>query len=200
MFAKESMFHSPMFNSMKYLILFLLFAFSVYAQSPARGVSVKTTVPPPVEVKQEKEKEKEPVKNSSFDDDELDKVFYTYYYLNLPKHLQKEGKDKKKLHTNLVGIFKKEVVKRDRSVTKETIDGISPISIKFKRVTEDSKWMKKIRTELKYIQFTEFMYIVRYQTYMTLILFHLDPELHLQTPSQVEFINVKQTEQIQDLE
>ena len=60
--------------------------------------------------------------------------------------------------------------------------------------------MKKIRTELKYIQFTEFMYIVRYQTYMTLILFHLDPELHLQTPSQVEFINVKQTEQIQDLE
>ena len=149
MFAKESMFHSPMFNSMKYLILFLLFAFSVYAQSPARGVSVKTTVPPPVEVKQEKEKEKEPVKNSSFDDDELDKVFYTYYYLNLPKHLQKEGKDKKKLHTNLVGIFKKEVVKRDRSVTKETIDGISPTSIKFKRVTEDSKWMKKIRTELK---------------------------------------------------
>ena len=183
---------------MKYIILFLLLAFSVYAQSPARGVSVKTTVPPPVEVKQEKEKET--IKNNSLDDDdELDKVFYTYYYLNLPKHLQKEGKDKKKLHSNLVGIFKKEVIKRDRSVTKEAIDGISPTTIKFKRVTEDSKWMKKIRSELKYIQFTEFMYIVRYQTYMTLILFHLDPELHLQTPSQVEFINVKQTEQMQDL-
>ena len=59
MFAKESMFHSPMFNSMKYIILFLLLAFSVYAENP-RGVSVfffKTTIPPPVEVKQEKEKE-----------------------------------------------------------------------------------------------------------------------------------------------
>ncbi len=193
------MFNSPIIISMKYLFIFL-FALSVYAQSPSRGVSVKTTIPPPNEVKREKEKEKETPKSNSLDDEELDKVFYTYYYLNLPKHLQKEGKDKNKLNTNLIGIFKKEVVKRDRSVTKETIDGISPTTIKFKRVFEDSKWMKKIKGELKYIQLTEYMYIVRYQTYMTLILFHLDPERHLQSPAQVEFINVKQTEPIEDLE
>ena len=87
-----------------------------------------------------------------------------------------------------------------RSVTKETLEGISPTTIKFKRVLEDSKWMKKIKSELKYIHFTEYMYIVRYKNYLTLILFQVNPELHLQSPSQVEFINAKEAEPSQDLE
>ena len=193
------MFKTPMIISMKYLLIILI-ATSVYAQSPSRGISVKTTVPPPNEVKPEKEKEPPAKTTSSLDDEELDKVFYTYYYLNLPKHLQKEDKDKKKLNQNLIRVFKKEIAKRDHEVTKETLDGISPTSIKFKRVQEDSKWMKKIKKEIRHIQFTEYMYIVRYQTYLTLILYQLDPELHLQSPSQVEFINVKETEPSQDLE
>ena len=152
-----------MIISMKYLLIFLI-AITVSAQSTSRGISVKTTVPPPNEVKPEKEKE--PVaKTSSLDDEELDKVFYTY-----------------------------------RSVSKETLDGISPTTIKFKRVQEDSKWMRKIKKEIRHIHFTEYMYIVRYQNYLTLILYQLDPELHLQSPSQVEFINVKETESNQDLE
>ena len=187
-----------MIISMKYLLIFLI-AITVSAQSTSRGISVKTTVPPPNEVKPEKEKE--PVaKTSSLDDEELDKVFYTYYYLNLPKHLQKEDKDKKKLNQNIIRVFKKEIAKRDRSVSKETLDGISPTTIKFKRVQEDSKWMRKIKKEIRHIHFTEYMYIVRYQNYLTLILYQLDPELHLQSPSQVEFINVKETESNQDLE
>lgn len=193
-----------MIITMKYLF-FLILTISIYAQS-ARPVTVKTFDTPPnetkVEPKKEKEKPKEaePKEASSLDDDELDKLFYTYYYLNLPKHLQKEDKDKKKLHTNLIGVTKKEIQKRDRSVSKEDIDNISPSTVKFKRVTDESKWMKKIKAEMKYINFTEYMYIVRYKQYLVLIIFHLDPELHLQSPAQVEFLNVQKTEPMQDLE
>ncbi len=188
-----------MIISMKYIFLFLL-ALSVYGQSPSKSVTVTTSSAKPVDTKPEREKEKEMKPTNSLDDEELDKVFYTYYYLNLPKHLQKEDKDKKKLNENLIRVFKKEIAKRDRSVSKETIEGISPATIKFKRVLEDSKWMKKIKGELKYIHFSEYMYIIRYKTYLTLIIFQLDPELHLQSPSQVEFINVKETEPSQGLE
>ncbi|HNH02348.1 MAG TPA: hypothetical protein PLP72_22515, partial [Leptospiraceae bacterium] len=116
---------------MKYLLI-LLFSLSLAAQS-AKPVTVKTfdtVVDSKTETKKEKEKPKEkeiePKESSSLDDDELDKLFYTYYYLNLPKHLQKEDKDKKKLHTNLIGVTKKEIAKRDRSAPKEDIDNISP--------------------------------------------------------------------------
>ena len=95
---------------------------------------------------------KEKSNPDSFEDDELDKEFYTYYYMNLPKNLQKEEKSKSKLHSSLIQVFKKEISKRDRNVTKETLSDISPSTAKFKRVLESSKWMKKIKSELRYIQ------------------------------------------------
>lgn len=183
---------------MKYCLLFLFsLLISLYGQDTAtNGETVETPRVRPNELNTVKEKEKP----SSIDDDELDKEFYTYYYMNLPKYLQKEDKDKKKLHSNLIQVFKKEIAKRDRSVTREVLQDISPATSKIRRVFEDSKWMKKIKSELRYIQFTEYMYIIKYKKYITLILFHLDPEMHLQSPSQVEFIQVKEPDANQELD
>ncbi|MBP9889623.1 MAG: hypothetical protein KBF93_25230 [Leptospiraceae bacterium] len=181
-----------MIITMKYFLLFLFFSlFTLFGQDTAtNGETVETPIVKPSELNTSKEKENS--KPNSIDDDELDKEFYTYYYMNLPKYLQKEDKDKKKLHSNLIRTFKKEIVKRDRSVTQEELLNISPATSKIRRVFEDSKWMKKIKNELRYIQFTEYMYIIKYKKYLTLILFHLDPEMHLQSPSQVEFLQVKE--------
>lgn len=185
-----------MIVGMKFLSFCLILSiFSITAESSFRRDS-KSTANKPVEEMVNKEKSNP----DSFEDDELDKEFYTYYYMNLPKHLQKEEKSKSKLHSSLIQVFKKEISKRDRNVTKETLSDISPSTAKFKRVLESSKWMKKIKSELRYIQFTEFMYIIKYKKYLTLILYQVDPELHIQTPSRVEFLMVKDPEVNRELE
>jgi hypothetical protein len=165
---------------MKYILILIFFIVSTQAQN---------TAPTESTLKQ---------KTKTFDDDELDKEFYTYYYLNLPKHLQKEDKDKKKLQANILKVVKKEIEKRDRSVSKEELLEISVQNTKIKRVHEDSPWMKLLKKEIKYIQFTDFMYISKYKKYLILVIYSLDPEKHRLSPSQVEYLKAEVTEPIEE--
>ena len=185
-----------MIERMKIFLIFLILSFfSIHSESSYRKDS-KSVINKSKEDKTNKEKSNP----DNFEDDELDKEFYTYYYMNLPKFLQKEEKSKSKLQSSLIQVFKKEITKRDRNVTKETLSDITQSTTKFKRVLESSKWMKKIKSELRYIQFTEYMYIIKYKKYLALILYQVDPDLHIQTPSRVEFLMVKEADPNQELE
>ncbi len=52
--------------------------------------------------------------------------------------------------------------------------------------------MKKIKKEMGYIYFTDFMYIIQYDKYIALVLYEVDPKKHLLKPSQVELILKKE--------
>ena len=60
--------------------------------------------------------------------------------------------------------------------------------IKFKQVSRYSIWMKKIKKEIGYIYFTDYMYIIQYDKYIALVLYEVDPKKHLLKPTQVELI------------
>ncbi|MDX1958052.1 MAG: hypothetical protein SFU98_05735 [Leptospiraceae bacterium] len=169
---------------MKYLVILLLFNFALFAQT-----NVKTD-----QTKKDSEK-KEPAKlqntqssaSDPFEDLDLDKEFYVYYnYLNQPKSDPKE--DNKVLHTNLIKSFKNEIILRDTPNCNKFLPDISVTTVRIKNVSKDSVWMKKIKKEVGYINFTEFMYIVKFQTYLALIIYEVDPKKHNISPQQVELI------------
>lgn len=159
-----------------------MLAFSLYAQNNAENKpnSLNTSKPKPEQI------------HLDDDSEDLDELFYNRYFMVSPKQFEKEEEKKSSmLLTNLVRVFKNEVAKRDHTISKETLRDISSSTIKYKKVSEDSEAMKGIQQELKYIYFTKFMYIVKYKKYMSLILFQFDPGLHLQSPSQIEFLKIK---------
>ncbi|MCB1177757.1 MAG: hypothetical protein KDK36_09280 [Leptospiraceae bacterium] len=123
-----------------------------------------------------------------FEDLELDKEFYVYYnYLNTqPKSDSRE--ENKILNTNLLKTFKGEIKLRDPENYRVIQEDINVATVKVKNVSKDSIWMKKIRKEVGYIQFTDFMYIIKYKNYLALILYEVDPKKHLITPNQLELI------------
>jgi hypothetical protein len=51
-----------------------------------------------------------------------------------------------------------------------------------------SDLMKKIKKEIGYIYFTDYMYIIQYDKYIALVLYEVDPKKHLLKPTQVELI------------
>lgn len=159
---------------MKYFLLILLFVFSVFGQTTGPAHQNKTD-----------------------DLEDLDKEFYTYYYMNLPKYLQPEERDKKKIQTNILRALKKEIIRRDMKVTKEEVNEIKASDIKIKRVTEDSPWIKLIKKEMKYIYFTDYMFIAKYKKYLIFVLYTVDPEKHLITPAQVEYLKAELTEPVE---
>lgn len=127
--------------------------------------------------------------STSYDDSELDKIFYTSYrFLNQPKLENTE----KTLNTNLVKAFKNEIILRDSPNCLKYLQDINVSSIRKKLVDKESIWMKKIKKEVGYVQFTDFMYIVKYQNYLALIIYEIDPNRHLTKPSQIEFIMNKE--------
>ncbi len=159
---------------MKYFLLLILFVIPVFGQTTGPAQQNKTD-----------------------DLEDLDKEFYTYYYMNLPKYLQPEEKDKKKIQTNIFRVLKKEIVKRDPKITKEEINEIKPSDIRIKRVTEESPWIKLIKKEMKYIYFTDYMFIAKYKKYLIFVLYTVDPEKHLITPAQVEYLKAELTEPVE---
>lgn len=163
---------------MKYILLFLI-NFAIFSQNT-----------PPIN-------QNSMQKNKTEDTEDLDKEFYTYYYMNLPKYLQAEEKDKKKLQANILKVMKKEIGKRDRLVTKEELQELKATDIRTKRVFEDSPWLRLIKKEMKYIQFTDYMFIAKYKKYMIFVLYNLDPEKHLITPVQVEYLKAELNEPVE---
>ncbi len=162
---------------MKYLLFFLSFAIFSQANTPINSNSSQ--------------------KNKLEDTEDLDKEFYTYYYMNLPKYLQGDEKDKKKLQANILKVMKKEIAKRDRNFPAEELKELKATDIRTKRVFDDSPWIKLIKKEMKYIQFTDYMFISKYKKYMIFVLYSLDPEKHLITPTQVEYLKAEVNEPVE---
>ncbi len=122
-----------------------------------------------------------------FEELELDKEFYVYYnYMNQPKNDIRE--ENKTLNTNVLQIFKKEIQLRDPQNYENIQNDINVATVKLKNVSKDSIWMKKIKKEVGYIHFTNYMYIVKYKNYLALIIYEVDPRKHLITPYQLELI------------
>lgn len=128
-------------------------------------------------------------------DDELDKLFYQYYFYQKEPDLEDIQKEQNiTLKTNLINALKNEVFIRDPSnLAKASAEIESPnAKIRFKQVSRYSIWMKKIRKEIGYINFTDFMYIIQYDKYISLVLYEVDPKKHLLNPAQVELIIKKE--------
>ncbi|HNI97333.1 MAG TPA: hypothetical protein PL169_14785, partial [Leptospiraceae bacterium] len=86
--------------------------------------------------------------STSYDDSELDKIFYTSYrFLNQPKLENTE----KTLNTNLVKAFKNEIILRDSPNCLKYLQDINVSSIRKKLVDKESIWMKKIKKEVGYV-------------------------------------------------
>lgn len=128
-------------------------------------------------------------------DDELDKLFYQYYFYQKEPDLEDIQKEQSQtLKTNLIMALKNEVFIRDpANLSKASAEIEAPdAKIRFKQVSRYSIWMKKIRKEIGYINFTDFMYIIQYDKYISLVLYEVDPKKHLLKPSQVELIIKKE--------
>lgn len=179
-----------------FLFSYLLLVFLVSAQD-APGPATKTNTSSPSSNKtganadgdttlQNTNPAKSP-EASLFEELELDKEFYVYYnYMNQPKSDIRE--ELKILNTNVLKIFKSEIQLRDPQNYEIIQNDINVATIKMKNVSKDSFWMKKIKKEVGYIHFTNYMYIVKYKNYLALIIYEIDPRKHLITPYQLELI------------
>lgn len=163
---------------MKSLILLIfLFTLNLYSQDNGTGKIQPT----------------DPDNDYGFRDEELDKEFYINY-LSLPgaKYQKEKVEGEKKLNEKLLKIFKAEVEKRDLEVSKETLKEISSRTVRIKRVFPDSDWMVRLKKEFSRadvtISFTDYMYILKYRKYYTLITFEYDPVKHHVSPNQVELV------------
>ncbi len=167
---------------MKAFLLFFLSSFLLFAQSkenPSKG-----SLP--------SGKDKEPsIDSASVIDDELDKIFYQYYFYQKDPDLEDLQKEQNQtIKKNLIRALKNEVFIQDpANVQKASAEIESPdAKIKFKQVSRYSIWMKKIKKEIGYVYFTDYMYIIQYDKYIALVLYEVDPKKHLLKPTQVELI------------
>lgn len=144
----------------------------------------------------EKEKNSKASDSASVDDeDDLDKIFYQYYFFQKEPDLEDLQKERNQtLRTNLIKAMKDEVFIRDPAnlqKAKEEIDK-PDANIKFRQVSRYSIWMKKIKREIGYLIFTDYMYIIQFQQYIALILYEVDPKKHLMKPVGVELVIKKE--------
>jgi hypothetical protein len=134
--------------------------------------------------------------DNSFDDDEdLDKVFYQYYFFQKEPDLDDLQKEQNStLKQNLIKAMKDEVFIRDPSNLQKAKEEIEKpdAKLKFKQVYKYSPWMKKIKREIGYIVFTDYMYIIQFQDYIALVLYQVDPKKHPMSPIAVELVIKKE--------
>lgn len=133
--------------------------------------------------------------SASVSDEDLDKLFYQYYFYQKEPDLEDIQKAQNiTIKTNLIQALKNEIFIRDpENFAKASKEIEAPdAKIKFKQVSRYSVWMKKIKKEIGYVTFTDFMYVVQYDKYIALSLYVVDPKKHLLIPNQVELIIKKE--------
>jgi hypothetical protein len=169
---------------MKTSILIFLFCFSLVAQdTPMKNTSQPASQKnDPVQ-----EKEDEGWKSIYEEEDDLDKEFFVYYQnLNQPKESRSDRI--KLLLSNLIKSFKAEIQLRDSPNCLQYLPDINAGTVRYKTVTKDSVWMKRVRKEVGLLQFTEFMFLIKYKNYLALIMYEVDPRRYTTSPTQVELI------------
>jgi hypothetical protein len=184
------------------LLCLIIISFGLFAEpnpaekNPSPDTSLKKT---------ETDKDTSKLQNSTAPSNEsnlieeldLDKDFYNrYYILNHPTKDSEDiiRKENEILNTNLIKSFKSEIVLRDSPNCQRLLPDINVATVRIKNVSKDSIWMKKIRKEVGYISFTEHMYIIKYQNYLALILYEIDPRKHILSPNQIELIINKEVQ------
>jgi hypothetical protein len=177
----------PILVKMKVIFLFLFSVSLLFSQS--KDSSAKGTLTPGGNKASSQDL------NATVLDDELDKIFYQYYFYQKEPDFEDLLKEQNiTIKSNLIQAIKNEVFIRDpQNFQKASAEIDSPdAKIKFKQVSRYSIWMKKIKKEMGYIYFTDFMYIIQYDKYIALVLYEVDPKKHLLKPSQVELILKKE--------
>ncbi|PJZ70935.1 hypothetical protein CH373_07295 [Leptospira perolatii] len=120
----------------------------------------------------------------------LDKEYYEYYFKTLPNT---ELIAKAKLEYNIIRSLKLELRKRDpQKMTLEELKKVTPGTIRYERVYEDSIWMRGIRNQMQEIKFQDYMYIVVYEKYYCYISYEMNPAKYVQEPYQVQLIFQKE--------
>jgi hypothetical protein len=168
---------------MRFFFLFLLFFVSLSAQEKSKNISK------PAEKKTELSNEKEDEGWKSFyeEDEDLDKEFFVYYQ-NLTQPKDSRSDRIKLLLSNLIKAFKTEIQLRDSPNCLQYLPDINAGTVRYKTVTKDSVWMKRIRREVGVLQFTEFMFLIKYKNYLALIMYEVDPRRYTTGPTQIELI------------
>ncbi len=177
----------PKLVKMKAIFLFLFTASLLFSQ--AKDSSAKGTLTPGGDKASSQDS------SATVLDDELDKLFYQYYFYQKEPDFEDLLKEQNQtIKSNLIRAIKNEVFIRDpQNFQKASAEIESPdAKIKFKQVSRYSIWMKKIKKEMGYIYFTDFMYIIQYDKYIALVLYEVDPKKHLLKPAQVELILKKE--------
>ncbi|TGK09058.1 hypothetical protein EHO60_13650 [Leptospira fletcheri] len=121
----------------------------------------------------------------------LDREYYEYYFKTLPNP---DIVEKAKLEYNLIRHLKLEMRKRDPDkMTPEELKKVTSASVKYERVFEDSIWMRGIRSQMKYLKFKEYMYVVIYEKYYCFISYEVNPARYIQEPFQVQLVFQKES-------
>ncbi|MCX7997798.1 MAG: hypothetical protein N3A69_02440 [Leptospiraceae bacterium] len=176
---------------MKFKLLFfvfIVFEVGLFAGDLDTTSSKNTSKPEPLKGKQTTlEKEDEGWKSVYEEDEDLDKEFFVYYQnLNQPKESKSEKV--KLLLSNLIKAFKSEIKLRDSPNCLSLLPDINAGTVRYKTVTKDSVWMKRVRREVGLIQYTEFMFLIKYKNYLALILYEVDPRKYTTNPAGIELI------------
>ena len=115
----------------------------------------------------------------------MDKEYFEYYFETIPDRTKQQ---KAKLEYNLIRIIKREIKRKDPSVSDEMISAIKSETIKYEKLGKESYWLRGIKDIFKFIKYTDNMYIVKYDKYLVYMSFEMDPALYIQPPFQVEVI------------
>lgn len=164
-------------------LIFLLCSALIAQETPVKNTSS------PAEKKSDSpvEKEDEGWKSIYEEEDDLDKEFFVYYQnLNQPKESRSDRV--KMLLANLIKSFKTEIQLRDSPNCLQYLPDINAGTVRYKTVTKDSVWMKRVRREVGVLQFTEFMFLIKYRNYLALIMYEVDPRRYTTSPTQIELI------------
>ncbi|MCU0825218.1 MAG: hypothetical protein MUF77_11320 [Leptospira sp.] len=115
-----------------------------------------------------------------------DKELYEYYYKTRPANFPVS---KAKLEYNLIKTLKKEILSRDYS--KESIEATKKIdatNIQYERVYRESKWVRGFMNQNTHLNYSEFMYVAKYDKYMVFMTFDTNPESYLQPARQAQIV------------
>lgn len=189
---------------MKYLAIFCLLIFSLVIDAqeakPQKTPIHKTTEEKKVEetakseptkadtnVKTEKTETK--IKESSNVELDLDREYWSYFYIpDFSEKLKEEKEEERKFNNNIIRVFKSEIEKRDSPYCLEELPNINENTVRIREINANNQWIQEVKKKLKHLKFTEYMYLVKYKRYLSYISFEVDPKEHLQSPYQVELV------------
>ncbi|MCB1160527.1 MAG: hypothetical protein H7A25_21720 [Leptospiraceae bacterium] len=171
-------------KSILILISFLL-SLSVYAQvDETNGLeSSKGEAPKTSETSSSSTEEKAKIMG---DDLDLDREFYSTYFLIDPLDYKKEQENnqKERVEENLLFHLRNEIRKRDKR-NEHVLRDLNLSTMRYQKVNEDSPWLKKIRADiLGNLSITEYIYIAKYKSYLCLIIFEMDPRRFKKCPTR----------------